>query len=271
MSIIIIIRRNRMNEILIAIPTKNRSDILPLPLYSLFQQFLSFDLVIYDQSDSPVTDNYIVRQMIDLLQIHKGVDVKHIRSMKDRSLALARVFLLQYAKEHNYHYLFMLDDDVILSPDYLEKLHKEIIKPYNKKIIFTTGIAMDVNNALHHVDYSVDILDNDKDLNQWALPHHYYKEDIRRDIKTITGGFSYLIDMKKIDDEMFNQIIAKLKHLHGMPCEDIMLEYYLTNKNFTGRLITDAVAYHFPSTQQPRDWYNVTRKLQERISKTGEL
>jgi len=258
-----------MEDILIAIPTKNRSDILPLPLYSLFQQSPAFDVVIYDQSDAPATDNYINRQMIDLLQIHKGVDVKHIRSLKDRSLALARVFLLKYAREQNYRFLLMLDDDVILTPGCLEKLY-EYIKTY-KDIIFTAGVSIDVNNALGHSDYSIEPKKDFSDMSDWAAPHYYYTGAMRKDITTITGGFHYLIDMSKIDDKMFKDIIGKLTHLHGMPCEDIMLEYWLTNGKYKGRLITDALVYHFPSTAQPRDWYNVTRKLQERISKTGEL
>jgi len=82
--------------------------------------------------------------------------------------------------------------------------------------------------------------------------------------------------MKKITFQMLDTLTTKLAKLHGMPCEDIMLEYWLLHdknnvKKYRGRLVADALVYHFPSTAQPRDWYNVTRKLQERISKTGEL
>jgi glycosyltransferase involved in cell wall biosynthesis len=258
-----------MTDLLIAIPTKNRSDILPLPLYSLFQQSPAFDVVIYDQSDSSAQDNYIVRQMIDLLQLHKGIDVKHIRSLKDRSLALARVFLLRYARSHNYRYLLMLDDDVMLTPGCLEKLLTRI--KANKNIIFAAGVAMDVNNALGHKDYSVDIFHDFKGMSEWEIPHHYFTGNNVKTIRTVTGGFHYLIDMKKVNAEMMERITHKLTHLHGMPCEDIMLEFWLTIGNYNGLLVTDALVYHFPSTAQPRDWYNVTRKLQERISKTGEL
>jgi len=259
-----------MPEILIAIPTKNRSDILPLPLYSLFQQTHQlFDVLIYDSSDAPITDNYINRQMIDLLQIHKGIEVKHIRDMKNRSLALARHYLINYAYCRKYHYLLMLDDDVILTPDCLEKLYWEI--KTNKDIIFTCGCALDVNNALGHSDYSVDIKHNFDGLSDWAIPHYYYDNKLKKDIRTVTGGFHYLIDMTKINFAMLDKLTTQLAKLHGMPCEDIMLEYWLTNGKYKGRLITDALVYHFPSTAQPRDWYNVTRKLQERISKTGEL
>jgi glycosyltransferase involved in cell wall biosynthesis len=260
-----------MKKILIAIPTKDRMDILPLPLYSLFQQTLKdFDVMVYDQGNQPVTDSYIVRLMFDLLQIHGNISVKHIRSMKDKSLALARVFILKKAREEGYKYLLMLDDDVTLTPDCLEKLLKAIEKPRDLKVIFTYGVAMDSNNSLQHSDYSIEPVAGEH-LTSWAVPHHYYSKPYEFNLPIVTGGFHYLIDMSKISETMFKQIIRKLKHLHGMPCEDIMLEYWLTHGEYTGLLITDALVYHFPSTAQPRDWYNVTRKLQERISKTGEL
>jgi len=258
-----------MNEILIAIPTKNRSDILPLPLYSLSQQAIHFDLVIYDSSDAPVTDNYIVRQMIDLLQLHKGVDVKHIRSMKDRSLALARVFLLRYARERHYRYLLMLDDDVMLTPGFVKTLYDHIRS--HSKVIYVAGVAIDVNNALAHSDYSLDTKNSFAGLSEWGIPHYYYNMEKHKEIKCVTGGFHYMIAMNRISPDKFTKVIYKLRHLHGMPCEDIMLEYWLTDSRLKGHLLTNALCYHFPSTAQPRDWYNVTRKLQTRISKTGEL
>jgi len=259
-----------MNDILIAIPTKNRADILPLPLYSLFQQtHKDFDVFIYDQSDEPITENYIVRQMFDLLQLHGDINVIHKRSMKDRSLTQARQFLLHYTKQKSYKYLLMLDDDVALQPDCLEKLYKEIKN--SKDIIYVEAIAMDVNNALRHSDYDVDVHTSTDQFNRWQVNHHYYDVKFEIDRTSTTGGFHYLIDMQKVDEAMFNNVIYQLGKLIGMPCEDIMLLYHLTSGKFKGRLITNALVYHFPNTAQPRDWYNVTRKIQQRISEKGEV
>ena len=259
-----------MKNILIALPIKNRNNILPIPLYSLFQQTHNdFDVLIYDQSDEPSTENYIVRQMIDLLQVHKGIKVTHIRDMKNRSLAQARIYLLKYARQESYKYLLMLDDDVAMQPDCLEKLYNEIKE--SKDIIFCEGVAMDVNNALGHDDYDVETYTSTDKFNKWQVNHHYYDVKFEIDRTSTTGGFHYLIDMQKIDEAMFNNIIHQLDKLTGMPCEDIMLEYHLTSGKYKGRLITNALVYHFPNTAQPRDWYNVTRKIQQRISERGDI
>ena len=258
-----------MKEILIALPIKNRADILPLPLYSLFQQTLqNFDVLLYDQSDEPCTENYIVRQQIDLLQVHKDIKVTHIRRMKDRSLAQARVWLLKYARDEGYKRLLMLDDDVLMQPDCLEKLNKEIKR---SDVIFTEAIAMDVNNALKHSDYSIDVKKSPEGISPWAVNHYYYDSKHLVERYATTGGFHYLIDMEKIDKDMFDKIIERLTYLTGMPCEDIMLEYWLTSTGMKGLLITDALVYHCPNSGQPRDWYNVTRKIQGRIAEKGEI
>lgn len=259
-----------MKTILVAIPTKDRNDIMPLPLYSLFQQSIDdFDVMILDQGNQPITESYIVRLMMDLLQVHKNIRVEHIRSMKDRTLAQARIFILKYAKERGYDYLQMIDDDVAMQPECLEKLYNEIKE--SKDIIFVEAIAMDVNNALKHDDYDVDIYDSPEGFNKWQINHHYYNKTFKVDRTSTTGGFHYLIDMQKIDDAMFNNIIYQLEKLTGLPCEDVMLEYHLTSGKYKGRLITNALVYHFPNTAQPRDWYTVTRKLQGRISEKGDI
>ena len=259
-----------MEDILIAIPTKNRANILPIPLYSLFQQtYDKFDILILDHGDEPATESYIVRQMIDLLQIHKKINVIHQRSMNNRTLAQARQHLLRYTRQKNYKYLLMLDDDVAMQPTCLEKLYKEIKE--SKDIIFVEGVAVDVNNALHHNDYDVEVYDSPDKFNKWQVNHHYYNKTFKIDRTSTTGGFSYLIDMQKIDEAMFNNIIHQLGKLTGMPCEDVMLEYHLTSGKYKGRLITNALVYHFPNTAQPRDWYNVTRKIQQRISEKGDI
>ena len=110
-----------MKELLVAIPTKNREDIMPTVLQSLFHQTTDcFNLLIYDEGNIPITENYHVRQFFDLLEIHKGIEITHRRNMKDGSLARARIFILNYTKQHNYKYVMMLDDDVMLTPNTIE-------------------------------------------------------------------------------------------------------------------------------------------------------
>jgi len=259
-----------MKNLLVAIPTKNREEIIPTVLQSLFHQTIdSFDVLIYDQGDQPVTENYHVRQFIDLLEIHKGIEVNIRRSMKDRSLAMARVYILKYVKKYNYRFVMMVDDDVMLMPDTIDVLLKKIKRL--KDCVWIEGIAMDVNNILKHSDYDVEELESPKGMSPWAVNHHYFKNSFTIDRISTTGGFHYLFDMDKIDDKRFKKIIKKLKYLHGMPCEDIMLEYHSIGKNTTGKLTSDALIYHFPHTEQGRDWYKVTNKIQQRISKKGTI
>lgn len=110
-------------EISILIPTYNRINALIATLTSLTAQtFNSFNVVIADQSDSFAGDDKTIQTISRLLKLH-GNPVEICSNFPRRGIAQQRQFLLE--KSTGTYSLF-LDDDIILEPDVLERMHRAI-------------------------------------------------------------------------------------------------------------------------------------------------
>lgn len=106
-------------KVTVLIPTYNRPDALSVTLTALTaQRFRDFEVVIADQGEEPVGENYTVRSIYRLLEAH-GNPVYLLRNLPRRGMAQQREFLL---KKSAGDYSLFLDDDVILEPDALERL-----------------------------------------------------------------------------------------------------------------------------------------------------
>lgn len=256
-----------IKEILIGIRIKNKSEILPLCLQALsFQSCKEFDIYIYDESDVPITDHYPVRLAMDLLQIHHQIDIHHQRRIESQNVAQALYILLKYTLSKGYPYLLMLDSDMILTPKCLETLLYEL---KHNPTPYVEPTVIDINNALGHSDYTIKKYSKKELLktSQW-LQNHLYTLNPLKIPRTTTTAAVPLIDMKMLKPLM-NNIKESLDKLGDLPGEDIVMYYHLT-KEYKGLLCTGALAYHYSHTASSRHWYNVSRIIQNMISK-GEL
>lgn len=112
-----------MNEVSVGIPTMGRVDTLPTVLYSLLVQTHRItELVLLDEAPRTVMLTPAITQVLDLLAM-QGVEVKIIRRRPRRGIGAARMLLAQEAK---CPMLLMVDDDVIIRPNMLELLDREI-------------------------------------------------------------------------------------------------------------------------------------------------
>jgi len=259
-----------MKPILVGIRIKNKSEVLPLCLQALaFQTIKPFDIFIYDESDVPVTDHYPIRLSMDLLQIHHNIDIIHQRRIESQNVAQALIKLLRYIESTHHQYLLMLDADMILTPKCLETLLYEI---KHTPTTYVEPTVIDINNALGHKDYTIKKYTKKELLktNQWTRNHLYTKNPLRIKRTTTTASVP-LIDFVHFNmNNVLDDIERDLNKLGNLPGEDIVMYYHLTKGKQKGLLCTDALAYHYSHTESKRDWYKVTRQIQEKIT-GGEL
>ena len=258
-------------DILVGVRIKNKFETLPLCLLGLaFQTYKNFDILIYDESDVPITEYYPIRLAMDLLQLHYNIDIYHKRRIESKNVAQALAKLLDYASNTTYHYLLMLDSDMVMTPTCLEKLHKHILDPKGRRrVIYVEPTVIDVNNSLNHNDYTIQKIDTSDvhKYSEWCINHLYINCDDNFTIKRrITTASIPLIDLHKVDCEKIKTIIHLLNQLKNLPGEDIIMYRELTRDGYYGLLVPSAIAYHFAHTKQHRDWYKVTRQLQQMIA-----
>jgi len=121
-----------LNKTLILINLKDRPTELALLLQSLrTQTFQEFDIMILDDcSGSPLTSYHFFNCILNRLkqEDHK-VFIK--RTDFSEGVSKARHKIIQWANEFDYEYYLRVDDDVMLEPDYIERLFKVIKAGYD--------------------------------------------------------------------------------------------------------------------------------------------
>lgn len=103
----------------VVIPTVGRVEVLPTVLTALsFQTHQIDEVIILDEAKTPVMENYVVNQSLDVLSL-QGVRVKVLRNRKPEGIGSARLALVEEARNEM---VLMVDDDVVLLPSCVEHL-----------------------------------------------------------------------------------------------------------------------------------------------------
>jgi len=266
-----------MNPIIVGIRIKNKSWALQSCLNSLSNQtFKGYDIFIYDESDSPITNDPHIQVLLDKFNTKnklgiQNTKVKVIHESKGSSnVAQALIKVLEYTKENNYPYFLMLDSDMDMESTCLRTLYDFIQKLDTLYVIPTT---IDVNNMLGHKDYTLE-QHHKKDISnfsEWGKNHQLFKYcPIFKKTPKTTATIP-LINMKKMSKEIYTKIIKGLKKLGKKPAEDIMMYHYLGDCY----LITEALGWHLTSKGDHRHWmptykeYDTVRKLQNDVAEKG--
>jgi len=118
-----------MSRILVGIPTRERPEYLSILLSSLiFQKEQSFDVLIVDSGEYR-EDKYDippVSRFIDtLISLGHKVHTEYIQ-VTGRSEAAAVNFILTFAENAEYDFVYKTDDDHVLQPDTLSRLSSHV-------------------------------------------------------------------------------------------------------------------------------------------------
>ena len=115
---------NRGVGIDVLIPTCNRACALAVTLAGLAAQSMrSFRIVISDQSDATGTTGNAELAAVLRYLAASGIEVEMFRHLPRRGMAEQRAYLLSRCEAP---FCLFLDDDVIVEPDLLSRLHKTI-------------------------------------------------------------------------------------------------------------------------------------------------
>ncbi|MCK5624955.1 glycosyltransferase family 2 protein [Candidatus Pacearchaeota archaeon] len=142
-------------KIIIHICSKDRATEIGLLLQSLrTQTFKDFNILILDDgSNVPLMNFYFIQYLIQRMKI-EGHNIKIIRNNISSGVSGARQQLVDYSMEHGKEELICrLDDDVIIEPEYLEKLIEVIDKGYDIASGITTPfVGPDIKRDTKFVD-----------------------------------------------------------------------------------------------------------------------
>lgn len=228
----------------ILIPTI-RTNTIGLCLQSLGNQMMLPDkVVILDSGDKPITSNYTIRMMFDILA-DKGIVVDYFRENKRIHIVAAKRKLLEKVSDH----FMFLDDDILLEPDYVKKVYDACfmkLQEDNSLVGFSNGIILLPNNEISKPDFSTELIEEPpKDVNQYQYAYFRYKTKKFIEIDYGNGGAT-----------MFRKGMEKqlLESLEGLPDDAPMEDFILTRAAGRGLLRTDAVAWHLMNPNQKRDW-----------------
>ena len=122
-----------IKKLVIHICTKDRPTEIALLLQSLrTQTFQDFNILILDDASGTLIQNYyFVQYFIQRMKI-EGHDIKLIRNNISKGVSGARQQLVEWTMENGKElFICRLDDDVVIQPDYLEKLFTVIDKGYD--------------------------------------------------------------------------------------------------------------------------------------------
>ena len=140
----------------VLIPTCNRPCALAVTLTALHaQSFADFRVIVSDQSETQAAcERPEVKALLRILRAG-GREVQAWRHLPRRGLAEQRAFLLSKASAP---YCLFLDDDVVLEPDVIERLHNAIRAQQ-------CGF---VGSALHGLSFVEDIRPHQQQIEFWT-------------------------------------------------------------------------------------------------------
>lgn len=153
-----------MSKIAIAIGNRDRPTELALLLQSLrTQTYKDFDIfILNDQSGTPL-QNYHFFNMIVARLIQEGHKVNIRNTEFNYGVSRARQELVDIIlKNKDYKYICRVDDDVILEPDFLERMLKVIEKGYDIASGVTPNLIINHKRPVKFLDIADEVvLDNE--------------------------------------------------------------------------------------------------------------
>ena len=121
-----------MNKLAVLINNKDRPTELALLLQCLrTQTYQKFDVFIMDDASGTHLNNYHFFNCLILRLKLEGHKVFLTRNEFSSGVSKARQLIVDWALEGDYEYTVRIDDDVLIEPDYIERLFKVIGEGYD--------------------------------------------------------------------------------------------------------------------------------------------
>lgn len=229
----------------VAIPTIGRVETLPAVLYSIAMQQHAHvaELLLLDEADSPVTENFAVNQVLDLLSLME-VQVRILRNRRRAGIGNARIRLALEAKNDR---LMMVDDDVLLRPYTMAALYRAL-EEHRAVAHWAVPSCLLVNKGLDLDGYLDERVSRDDprvtkwtEKYPWFIPYYLYRERFTR-LLPVAGTQAILIRHRKrlIDSAM------GMVQLGSLPREDT----YMTRKMGLGVFTSVGVCDHIEHLDQ---------------------
>jgi len=229
----------------ILVPTI-RTDTIALCLQALaYQTELPDRITILDSGEKPITSNFTVRMVFDILS-EKHVEIVYFRENKRNSIVAARRKLLEKVTQD----FMFVDDDALLEPDYIDKVRHSLgfrLKAdQSLPVNFSCGLFLLPNNEIGKPDFSTTLHKNPPDdVSQYQ--YAFFRYDHPQFIEIDYGGASGVAFRYGVE----NRLLVALKDLpDDAPLED----FILSKAAGRGILRTDAIAWHLFNPEQKRDW-----------------
>lgn len=231
-----------MEKITAVIPTIGRVDTLPALLASLaFQTVPIAELIILDESKTPVSESHTVNQAMDVLSV-QGTEVKVLRSRRRSGIGAARYKL---ASEASNELILMIDDDVVLRPDCLEGMVSAMMEskervPWVVPVCFLVPAAMELDG---YTDQKVSY--EDPEVQRWIkkypwfLPYFRYEEEFVEEVEC--SGTQAILIRKSVTKKW-----AEVASLGNLPREDT----YMTTISGPGLFTSVSECLHFEHKSQ---------------------
>jgi GT2 family glycosyltransferase len=169
----------------VTIATKNRPAYLAMLLATLAQQtYRRWILVVNDQSDEPVAEHAAVKDVLTLIET-QGRPVTVIRTTNPTD----RYQRVLDAVPPDVEFVHRIDDDVVVSPDYLEKLVRPFAFFPDRPVAAVGGCLpapnmqpMGLSDALRQPGWFPRV-----DRPTWRLQGHFYREREVLEMESLWG------------------------------------------------------------------------------------
>ncbi len=239
-----------MEKVTVAIPTIGREEMLPAVLNSIALQTYPVDeLIILDESAKPISENYAIRQALDLFSL-QGSRVVLLRERRKKGIGHARY---QLAEESRNGLILQVDDDVVLRPECLLKLVAALCVYNGGSCSWAVPECLLVPSDLVLDGYLDRVVSpDDPEVVKWTskypwfIPYYRYDREMLADIPC-AGTQCILL---RTNDVLEN--CDAITRLGRLPREDTVLTSLLGDGVFTSS--AKCIHYEHPSQTDRSNW-----------------
>lgn len=221
-------------KVLTAVITYNRLNLLKKCLNKInCQTFKNNDLIVINNSSTDGTENYLKNNNINFI------------TQENLGSAAGWYSCIKYAKNNNYDYIWLMDDDGYPDPKALKILLKTIEK--DSDIICISSIVLNEINK-NELVFPLPLLNKYQQPKIIGLKRKYYLLNELKRLDNLTYPYAQLFNGSLISLKLFNKMdnINKNFYIFG---EEV--DFFWRMKN-VGKVLTHLNAYHYHPNVQNR-------------------
>ena len=228
-------------NISVGIPTIGRPETLPTVITAIaFQTRKVDEIIILDEAKTPVMENYVINQALDVLSLD-GISVKVIRNRRPEGIGAARYRL---AAESRNNHMLMVDDDVVLKPDCVEMM--TVFKTEYPWIVPSCRLIPADFASDGYIDKEYVSVDDPRVVEwtekyPWFIPYFRYADVNYTRVLPYAGTQAILLDVEK-----FLKVNYDLPKLGKLPREDSVM----TKRMGEGLFVAAAETLHYEHKTQ---------------------